>query len=545
MYRLLTILMTASIVFACEKERAIYDDPFDRVGPGEACGGLVFCEDGLVCRDGFCIATTDTDTGTADIDKPPLPDQDEPTDTTDPSGAADEAEERTDADWIGLCDGTAVVDEQSLPHFAACDTIAGDLVIERTLLPAVEQLHNIERIEGSLIIKRNVLLNDLSGLRSLQTIGGGLSVESNAKLYTLGDLLSLHTIDGTLLVKDNARLSKLDLVSLQIAGSVWLERNRLLGGLGLPVLQSVSGAFFLFDNDLLSTLGGLSALQALGELYLQDNDGLIQISAAPLPFIYLSRLTVRGNRSLRSFSGLEGLMAVGELSVYDDPALVSFKGLGALEQANGTVSVEQCGIKSFAGLERLIRIGGDLIIRQCDELVHPDGPPQLQTIEGFLVLHRNAKLEDLSGFPSLRSVGGLSLINNALLDNLAGLAFLSWIYGPAEIQNNPLLTDLSGLDHLRSVSDRFVLLNNPLLSDTAALLLLEQVGGDMAVSYNDSLNEFSFPALVWIGGDLYVEENPLLPQCAAEELRDTLTDGYGWTGSATIQGNDATAQCPQ
>lgn len=553
MHRSLMIILAVCFVAACEKEESVYHDPFDIAGLGEPCGGMVFCEEGLFCTQGFCVTPPDTDTVTADIDKPPLPDHDssdQPDPPDQPDGpdsleSPDEDSEASDIDWAGICEGPAVVNEQSLPYLAGCDAIEGDLIIEGTILPAVEQLHNIERIDGSLIIARNVLLNDLSGLRTLQSIGGSFAVEDNVRLIDLSDMLSLRLVSGQLRIKNNARLSQIALPALEETGSVWLERNRLLVGFALPTLTRVAGLFFLFDNDLISTLGGLPALQTLGELALQHNDGLIQISATPLPFISLSRLTVRGNPQLRSFTGLEGIVSIGDIALYDNPELASFKGLGALEQVAGSFSIEQCGIRSFAKLERLNRIDGDLILRRCDDLIHPGGPPALQTINGYLVVHRNAALEDLAGFPALQSIGGLSVIDNTLFGTLTGLETLSWIYGPFEIQNNPSLSTLDGLGNLRSVAGRFVLLNNPLLAGTTALTLLEQVLGDLALSYNDTLSDIPLPSFVSLGGNLYIEENPLLPQCAAESLRDGLTVDHGWTGMATIQGNDATAQCSQ
>lgn len=50
----------------------------------------------------------------------------------------------------------------------------------------------------------------------------------------------------------------------------------------------------------------------------------------------------------------------------------------------------------------------------------------------------------------------------------------------------------------------------------------------------DSLTDF--------GSDMFIRQNPTLPTCAAENLRDRLA-GQGWDGTATIEGNDDSGTC--
>ncbi|HNT28938.1 MAG TPA: hypothetical protein PKH10_12270, partial [bacterium] len=130
-------------LFSCAKERTPYTG-LDLAGPGEPCGGMVFCESWLVCRDGYCEELTPDidDDGMNGSDPPDLPDE----------------EERPDADLSRLCDGSIPVTAATLPYFISCEIITGDLLIEETLLSAVEGLKEIRRIDGSLIIRRNILL---------------------------------------------------------------------------------------------------------------------------------------------------------------------------------------------------------------------------------------------------------------------------------------------------------------------------------------------------------------------------------------------------
>ncbi|HSA33337.1 MAG TPA: hypothetical protein P5077_06380 [bacterium] len=531
-------------LFSCVKERAPYAG-LELAGPGEHCGGMVFCESWLVCRDGYCEELTpDIDdngmNGSDPSDPSDLPDPPELSDSADTPALPDE-EAAPDADLSRLCDGSIPVTAATLPYFISCDTISGDLVIEDTLLDAIEGLKEVRRVDGSLIIRRNVLLTDLSGLRRLQKVGGSVTVEYNARLTDLGAVSALLTVGNELRIKGNGALTRIGLPAIENAFTVWVEHNDQLADLDLPRLSTVSGTLYLLNNRTLTSLDGTPSLSAVGRIILQENDALSHIAGTTLPLTYLSHLEVRDNPRFSSLRGLGTLVTAGTVILDDAPLLTSLEGLDMLSQAT-SLSIERCGIVSLNQLKRLYQLNGDLILRDNPALIHLSGPVPLSFIGGALVIHRNPALIDLVGLPALRSAGAVSLMGNNALNSIAGMASVAMVYGPVEILGNPALKKATSLISLRSVNGGLAFMMNDAATEVA-FPSLETAGGDIAVSYNPLLADMTFPALSALDGDLHVEENPALPSCQAEELRDRLTEGYGWEGLAVIQGNDPAGAC--
>ena len=535
MRRVIVVLSAIFLFFSCGKEHAPYSG-LELAGPGESCGGMVFCESWLVCRDGYCEELTpDNDDNGADGRD--LPD---PSDLSDLPDLSDK-EVTPDADLSHLCDGSLPVTTATLPYFISCETVTGDLLIEETLLDAVEGLKEIRRIDGSLIIRRNVLLTDLSGLRHLRAVGGSVTVEYNARLTDLGALVTLISVGNELRIKGNSGLTRIGLPAIESALTVWVEHNDLLADLDLPRLSTVSDTIYLLNSPALTSLSGVPLLSTADRLILQENNTLSHIADTTLPLTYLSYLEVRDNPRFSSLRGLDSLVTAGTVILDDAPALSSLEGLGMLQEA-ATLSIERCGIVSLNRLERLYKLNGDLVLRDNPALIHLSGPIPLSFIGGALVIHRNPALIDLVGLPVLRSAGAVSVTGNDALNSVAGMASLAMVYGPVEILDNPAIKKATSLISLRSVSGGLAIMLNDAVTEIS-FPSLETVGGDIAVSYNPLLADMTFPVLSALGGDLHVEEDQSLPACQAEELRDRLTDQFGWQGLAVIQGNDPSGTC--
>lgn len=538
MRRVIVVLSAIFLFFSCGKEHAPYSG-LELAGPGEPCGGMIFCESWLLCRDGYCEELTpDNDDNGADGRD--LPDRADLSDMSDLSDLSDK-DVVPDADLSHLCDGTIPVTAGTLPYFISCETIGGDLIIEDTLLDAVEGLKEIRRIDGSLIIRRNVLLTDLSGLRRLQTVGGSVTVEYNALLTDLGAMVALLSVGNELRIKGNSGLTRIGLPAIESAFTVWVEHNDLLADLDLPRLSAVSDTIYLLNSPALTSLSGVPLLATVGRLILQDNERLSHIADTTLPLTYLSRLEVRDDPRFSSLRGLDSLVTAGAVILDDAPDLITLDGLHMLQEAT-SLSIERCGIVSLNRLKRLYQLTGDLILRENPALVHLSGPVPLSFIGGALVIHRNPALIDLVGLPALQSAGAVSIAGNDSLNSIAGMASLAMVYGSVEILGNPALKKATSLISLRSVSGGLSLMMNGAIAKVS-FPALEMVDGDIALSYNPVLADMTFPALAMLGGDLHIEENQSLPACQAEELRDRLTDEFGWEGLAVIQGNDPSGTC--
>lgn len=107
----------------------------------------------------------------------------------------------------------------------------------------------------------------------------------------------------------------------------------------------------------------------------------------------------------------------------------------------------------------------------------------------------------------------------------------------------PTLTTLGPL-MLARVGGDVIVEESPALKTLAGLELLSEVGGDVRVDGNDVLMDLAgLDGLETLGGALTVTDDPALPQCEAEALRDRLA-AAGWIGQATLAGNDDGARCP-
>lgn len=82
-----------------------------------------------------------------------------------------------------------------------------------------------------------------------------------------------------------------------------------------------------------------------------------------------------------------------------------------------------------------------------------------------------------------------------------------------------------------------------LLATHVAMPKLTKVGGRVDISYNDALTSLELPALATVNEhavstvwDLSISDNPLLPTCQANAIRDQLL-AKGFDGSIGISGN--------
>ena len=153
--------------------------------------------------------------------------------------------------------------------------------------------------------------------------------------------------------------------------------------------------------------------------------------------------------------------------------------------------------------------------------------------------------ENLNFLNWLTSVGGnLEIQNNGSLANLNGLNALTTVGGDLSIGNNTALRNLNGLNTLSSVGGLFAIYRNDILTNFDGLSALTSVGssnpyGGLSIYENAELADMTgLNALTTVNGDFSVTDNPMLPECQADNLADRL----GLTTS-TITGNDETATC--
>jgi hypothetical protein len=76
------------------------------------------------------------------------------------------------------------------------------------------------------------------------------------------------------------------------------------------------------------------------------------------------------------------------------------------------------------------------------------------------------------------------------------------------------------------------------------LPVLSRIDARLKLNENPNLASFSFPELLLIGSGEVVD-NPFLPTCAVEALKDTTWNPGGGASAWTIAGNDDEALCSQ
>lgn len=153
------------------------------------------------------------------------------------------------------------------------------------------------------------LLADLQGLESVEALGS-LEIRDNAGLVDLSGLDGVTSVSDQVWLGDNAKLASLDgLQALTQVGSMWIENNLQLSSLaGLQALTQATN-LRLENNPKLASLAALESLTTIGEQ------------------LEIGYCDAQGNDALIDLHGLENLTALGGLSLYQNDALQSITAL--------------------------------------------------------------------------------------------------------------------------------------------------------------------------------------------------------------------------
>jgi hypothetical protein len=232
----------------------------------------------------------------------------------------------------------------------------------------------------------------------------------------------------------------------------------------------------------------------------------------------------------------------GSLTITNSQDWRSFVETGCTE-ITGDLRIEGNGLADLDGVAPIERIGGELSITRTDSLTSV-ALPRLMTV-GTLTVEVNDALSSLS-LPALTKTGSFVISSNKALTSLS-LPKLTTADGignmmTSGIMDNAALAHLD-LPRLTTVGSGLLISYNLELTSLAGLSTLTTVGGDLYVVGNAGLTALGLPVLTDLRGNLIIEDNAELPQCQAVALQARLV-ANGWTGAATICGNDATATCP-
>ena len=250
---------------------------------------------------------------------------------------------------------------------------------------------------------------------------------------------------------------------IEITSSLEILTNKKLTSLtGLHNLESVLGYLTISNNTLLQSLEGLSRLRVVAsELRISKNATLVNLKGLENLTKLVSNTIIEHNYSLIDLTGLDNIKSVGYLHFAHNSAF-----------------------ESFAGLHNLETIGG-MTIAANNSLSSLEGFGETLTKINHLYITDNAKLNDLNGLLATDGVldGSMRIINNQSLESLEGLKFKSEITFAVEVKGNPLLTDISAMN------------------------AINEVGRDLTISENETLENLDGLSNLFSVGNLYNSDN--------------------------------------
>ncbi|KAI5858199.1 hypothetical protein GGS23DRAFT_607726 [Durotheca rogersii] len=287
------------------------------------------------------------------------------------------------------------------------------------------QLANCETVDGNVVIDRSVVgLVDLGG--SLREIGGDLRAENNGLLETLQSS-SLRTIGGVFALRNVTRLNSLSFQRLSSVGSIdWVTLSALnsinFGTPGITRAQSV-----VIADTFLQTIEGIN-VETVTDININNNRRLARFSSSIKSLS--NTLQVQANAANLTFE-LPNLTWIANMTI----ANVTSFSAPSLRTVNGSMRFDSNGFSTFIA-------------------------PNLTEIQdGDLSFVSNAQLTNVS-LPNLRRVGGgFTIANNTALERLDGFSGLQEIGGAVKVRGSftnvqfPVLEDVKGAFEVTSTED--------------------------------------------------------------------------------------------
>lgn len=199
---------------------------------------------------------------------------------------------------IGTYDDIPVI--ESLSSLSIFKVIKGDLYIRKTLLKNLDGLHNINKIEGKVVISFNEQLENLSGFPEVNNLYESIRIEDNDTLFNLTGLENIDSISGGLNIQKNKNLKQLDgLHSLTLCKSLLIEENSSLENLiGLNNLREVEGGINIRMNEQFVNLEGLENLEKVSNFFIGSNENITSLYGVKDIVNIEEELRVYSNESL-------------------------------------------------------------------------------------------------------------------------------------------------------------------------------------------------------------------------------------------------------
>jgi hypothetical protein len=227
---------------------------------------------------------------------------------------------------------------------------------------------------------------------------------------------------------------------------------------------------------------------------------------------------------------------IGNMTVKGDD-IVSLQGLSQIRYVMGLFRVtENATLENLNGLEEIVYPGQMFFISKNPEL------KQLFTFAntglelGGLSIYDNAKLQNLHGMESLKSVHTLDVINNDLMENLEGLNNIESIKFQVRIQRNQNLKSFIGLESLSIVESDIMVSLNDSLESFLGLEKLVSISGSLYINGNHNIKSFlGLDSLKAVHHILQIDDNETLTDISAlASLNSNLIDSIQITDNKLL-----------
>ena len=467
-----------------------------------------------------------------------------------PEGITFSSQSQVDSFWINYPGCSTIVGNVEIgyaadnysPGLSAIHAIGGDLITHYGNIPfSLQGFDHLEFIGGNLrieyspleefnlpqlkVIRGSLIVNNCVNLKSFITLGdldslGGIAINNCPKIYNLYGLEHIYKMAGNLQVwNPNGGLLNFNGLNnlTSISGSLSIQSQGLASFTGLSNLSSIGGSFHIagtpalvdFDKfNNLTTIGGDFTISSCSAL--KDFAGLSNLSQLH------GLLNVSNNGMLENFNGLHTLSMIGELYVRNNANLQSLSGLN-LTRLTGNVNIAyNTSLTNLTDLNSVKSIGGSMYIIDNPLLNSLAGLDNIDTISGHFFIQSNLSLVTLGSLHHLRFVGGgLNLYGNTALVNIDGLDSLNTIGGGFWIDSNGSLSDLSTFSQLESIGSNLEINSSDSIVQLTGLENVHTVGGDLSIYYNNAITDISALANIEsIGGSVWMFNNPSLTTCA-------------------------------
>lgn len=184
--------------------------------------------------------------------------------------------------------------------------------------------------------------------------------------------------------------------------------------------------------------------------------------------------------------------------------------------------VDLFGVKGFSKIIGKLEI----VSSWRDPILDLSPLSKIDTVTKDLLIHNNKELSSISGFKSLKYIGGNLIINENSSTSIDAFENLIYIKNQFAISDNVNLTTVYGFENLSYVGGNFSISNNDVLTAIKGYENLA-VAGNFTISYNNGLKSiYGFNNLKSLGGSFYISNNGVLTGFTGFENLSSIKGGF-------------------